>query len=180
MIWEVIRNDEVWELRRTTVGRLAAAAGWFAGGFVGAGVGGFAFFGIDEIGRASAGVEGVPAFWLTIGVFAFLVGFFFFVVRMLRHRSWWIDRAESKLVHRFQRAFNDPEFAPVALADVRRISIDGQLPGARSIVVAIFEDGTTETLLSTRLGRGSLRGVAEGIAEALEGSGVDVDVRLQE
>ncbi len=180
MMWEVIRDDQVWEIRRTTLGRLAAAGTWALGGLLAGAVGGFLFFGIDEVGRATAGVEGVPVFWLSILVLAVLVGFFFFVVRMLRHRSWLIDRAESKLVHRFQRAFNDPQFSPVELELVKRVSIEGRVPGGASRVMVLFDDGAEETLLTTRLGGWSLRQVRDGIVEALDGSGVDVDDRLQE
>jgi hypothetical protein len=170
----------VWEIRRTTPGRLSAAATWSATAFVAALVGGFLFFGIDEVGRAAVGVEGLGAFWLSVLSLAVLVGFLFGVVRMLRHRSWIIDRAESKLVHRYQRAFNDPDFAPVPLESVARVLIEGSAPGAPSRITVVFDDGARETLLTTRLGRGTLTGVRDGIVEALDGTGIDIDDRLQE
>ena len=180
MMWEVHPDGSRWSLRRTTAGRLADALRWAVIGFGVTLVGATIFFGIDWVGRIAVGAEAPAAFVLTVVLFSVFGGFFAFVARMLRFRHWVIDREAAVLGLSLRRAFADAQVEDVPLDSLRRIAVELRGPGAVSSVVAQFEDGASEVLARTRLGKFAFDGVVLGLQRAFDDTGVDVDVTGEE
>ena len=172
VMWEVFPDGPQWALRRTVAGRVWAAFGWALKGGLVAGALAAAFFGFDHLGRAAAGVRVHDGLALTIAVSTGFGAFLGFVMRMLRFRQWVIDRDAGSLALAVRRVFADPDVMEVPLADLERVAID------RRSVVAMFRDGSSETLATAPFG--GMTDVARGMRRALRDTTVEVDVHFAE
>lgn len=174
MMWECEQREDAWEFRRSTVGRIVAAL-WIAClSAPVAALGGFLFFGLDWVGRTSAGVEFRGDFWLTVLLFAGFAGFLGFVIRLLRYRRWIVDPDAGTIALSHRRAFGEPQLVEVPLDELVRVDLESAGFGSESRIVLVFADDTVEALATSRFGPGGLVPLLDGLRASLAGRSITV------